>query len=233
MSAGDRANDRPGDSPGDVPRDPREGRREGRRVALREALVAAAERTVAAQGLAALRARDLARAAGCAVGAIYTVFPDLDALALAVNLRTLNLFDAALGPAEQPSAAIGGPGAAADELVRLGLAYLAFAEAHPLRWDALFRHRPPPGQRAPDWYVAEQARLFRRIERPLAALRPDLPEPERGLLARSLFSATHGIVALGLDEQRMALPAAILRAQLETLVRAMSTGLTDRENRNY
>lgn len=202
-------------------------------MALREALVAAAERTVAAQGLAALRARDLARAAGCAVGAIYTVFPDLDALALAVNLRTLNLFDAALGPAEQPSAAIGGPGAAADELVRLGLAYLAFAEAHPLRWDALFRHRPPPGQRAPDWYVAEQARLFRRIERPLAALRPDLPEPERGLLARSLFSATHGIVALGLDEQRMALPAAILRAQLETLVRAMSTGLTDRENRNY
>ncbi|GJD77362.1 TetR/AcrR family transcriptional regulator [Methylobacterium gregans] len=211
-----------GDRPGNAPED----RREERRAALREALLAAAERTIAAQGLAALRARDLAREAGCAVGAIYTVFPDLDALALAVNLRTLNLFDAALGPAERPDGAIDGPAAAADELVRLGLAYLAFAGAHPLRWDALFRHRPPPGQRAPDWYVAEQARLFSRIERPLAALRPDLPEPECRLLARSLFSATHGIVALGLDEQRMALPVATLRVQLEILVRAMATGLT-------
>ncbi|AWN37235.1 TetR/AcrR family transcriptional regulator [Methylobacterium radiodurans] len=215
--------------------DPSADRRGERRAALREALIGAAERTVAEQGLAALRARDLARAAGCAVGAIYTVFPDLDALALAVNLRTLNLFDAALGPVDAPApdrpagggtvGATADPRAAADALVRLGLAYLAFAQAHPLRWDALFRHRPPPGQRAPDWYVAEQARLFSRIERPLAALRPDLPEPERSLLARSLFSATHGIVALGLDEQRMALPAATLRVQLETLVRAMAAGL--------
>ncbi len=79
MSAGDR--------PGGAPEDAREGRREDARVdrregapaALREALVSAAERTVAAQGLSGLRARDLAREAGCAVGAIYTVFPDLDA----------------------------------------------------------------------------------------------------------------------------------------------------------
>ncbi|GJD87400.1 hypothetical protein BHAOGJBA_0902 [Methylobacterium hispanicum] len=241
MSAGDRPGGAPEDAREDRREDRREDAREGRRedaredrreerrAALREALVSAAERTVAAQGLSGLRARDLAREAGCAVGAIYTVFPDLDALALAVNLRTLNLFDAALGPVGRPGGAIAGPGAAADELVRLGLAYLAFAEAHPLRWDALFRHRPPPGQRAPDWYVAEQARLFSRIERPLGALRPDLPEPERRLLARSLFSATHGIVALGLDEQRMALPAATLGVQLETLVRAMAAGLARRD----
>ena len=52
--------------------------------------------------------------------------------------------------------------------------------------------------------------------------------PERGLLARCVFSATHGIVALGLDPQRMALPVPLIRGQLDLLVRAMSGGLAAR-----
>lgn len=188
----------------------------------RAALIAAAERAIAADGLGALRARDLAAEAGCAVGAIYTVFPDLDALILAVNVRTLALFEAALGP---EAAGFAGE-AAADELVRLGRAYLDFARGEAKRWRALFQHQPAGGQRPPDWYVAEQARLFRRIEAPLQALRPDLAASERMLLARSLFSATHGIVMLGLDERLMALPVAVVRAQLEMLIRAMAAGLT-------
>lgn len=195
---------------------------EERRSALRDALVVGAERMIAEGGLPGLRARELAREAGCAVGAIYTVFPDLDGVVLAVNLRTLNLFEAALGP---PAGGLADAEAASDELVRLGQAYLDFARAHPLRWDALFRHRAPSGQRAPDWYVAEQARLFARIEQPLSVLRPELAEPECRLLARSLFSATHGIVALGLDPQRLALPAGVIRTQLDILVRAMAAGL--------
>lgn len=200
---------------------------EARRAALRAGLVAAAERRIAADGLGGLRARDLAAEAGCALGAIYTVFPDLDALILEVNLRTLGLFEAALGPEPAGFAA----GAAADELVRLGRAYLAFAQDHGRRWRALFQHQPADGRRPPDWYVAEQARLFRRIEAPLQALRPDLAAPDRRLLARSLFSATHGIVTLGLDARLMALPAASVRAQLDLLIRAMATGLAERPAR--
>ena len=64
-----------------------------------------------------------------------------------------------------------------------------------------------------------------RVEQPLHALRPDLPPAECRLLARSLFSATHGIVALGLDAQRLALPAPVVGAQIELLVRAMAAGL--------
>src|SRR5690242_11941470 len=64
-----------------------------RREGLREALLAALERTVVAQGWQALRARDLAREVGCAVGAIYNVFPDLDALVFAAKGRTLDLLD--------------------------------------------------------------------------------------------------------------------------------------------
>src|ERR1700730_2329906 len=64
-----------------------------RRQQLQDALVDAAEKTIAEYGLVALRARDLAAAAGCALGAIYTAFPDLDAIVIAVNMRTLGLLD--------------------------------------------------------------------------------------------------------------------------------------------
>ena len=60
-----------------------------RREALRQVLIEVAERMVAHDGLGALRARDVAKEAGCALGAIYLHFPDMDALAAAVNARTL------------------------------------------------------------------------------------------------------------------------------------------------
>lgn len=216
-----------------------------RKDRLRTALVEAAERVVAERGLAALRARDLAQATGRALGALYTVFPDLDALVLEVNRRTLALFEAefraraeaearaappaglrdapaedlADNPADNPA---DDPGAA---LVGLALAYLDFAAARRLRWRALFEHRMADGRAPPDWYVAEQARLFGHVEAPLARLRPDLPEAERALLARTLFSAVHGMVALGLDETLVSLAPAVLRAQVAIAVRALARGL--------
>ena len=59
-----------------------------RRADLREKLVEAAEQRIDRDGAAALRARDLAKDAGCAVGAIYTAYDDLNALIMAVNGRT-------------------------------------------------------------------------------------------------------------------------------------------------
>jgi AcrR family transcriptional regulator len=48
----------------------------------------------------ALRARDVAQNVGCALGAIYNVFADLDALVLAVKERTLDMLEAEI--ARQP-----------------------------------------------------------------------------------------------------------------------------------
>jgi AcrR family transcriptional regulator len=191
-----------------------------RREALREALVNAAERTIAKRGLAHLRARDLAQEAGCAVGAIYNVFPELDALILTVNLRTLNLFEASIAVPPR-----GEGGRAIEDLVNLALAYLDFAALNPHRWRALFEHRMSDGAPPPGWYLSEQGRLFRYIEEPLRALCPGLGEEERSLLARSLFSATHGMVALGLDEKLMTLPPAVLRREIQRVVRATGEGL--------
>jgi len=195
-----------------------------RRTLLRQTLIEAAEQVIASEGLAALKARDLARAAGCAIGAIYNVFPDLDTLVLTVNLRTLVLFDAAItGSGEALERSPGTEGAVAG-LVRLALAYLAFAEAHRLRWQALFQHRMHGGE-VPDWYRAEQGRLFSYIEVPLARLCPGLTATERAVRARSLFSCTHGLVSLGLDERLMPMPRATLAREIEQLVRAMGQGL--------
>lgn len=199
-----------------------------RREQLKEKLVEAAERTVAARGLAALRARDLAQEVGCALGAIYTVFPDLDALVLAVNSRTLALLDRALAPGKEPAPSpAGGEERATQDLVDLALRYLDFAAAHPLRWRALFEHRMPEGQAVPEFHLAEQMRLFTYVEEPLRALRPGLKAQDRGLLARSLFSAVHGVVGLGLEEKLAPMPKATLKRQLALLVRATARGLPE------
>ncbi len=196
-----------------------------RRDMLRDRLVGAAEAVISGQGLPGLKARDLAQEAGCSVGAIYNVFPDLDGLILAVNLRTLALFEAAIADSRaQAGPDDGSAVTAADELVRLALAYLAFAHAHGPRWRALFQHRMAGGA-VPESYRAEQGRLFSYIEAPLARLCPRLSGAERSLRARTLFSSTHGIVSLGLDEKLLSLPRAVLAGELEALVRAAARGL--------
>src|SRR5882762_4959962 len=140
---------------------------------LRERLIDAAERTIAANGLAGLRARDLAREAGCAVGTIYNVFEDLDELILCVGSRTLAMLDTALG-AVRLALTYGSPEDAADDLVRLALAYLEFAAEHTVRWRALFEHRVSEDRPLPQWFVDQQHALFAQVERPLVTLLPDL-----------------------------------------------------------
>jgi len=197
-----------------------------RREQLKDRLIAAAEQVIATRGLAAVRARDLAQDVGCAVGAIYTVFPDLNALVLAVNSRTLAMLDEVLaGPGEKGACAAADVAAAAESLVALALRYLDFAHRHPRRWRALFEHRMPEGEPIPDAHVAEQARLFTYVEEPLRSLCPKLPGRERMLLARSLFSAVHGIVSLGLEEKLVPMPMPTLKQQLALVVRAAVEGL--------
>ena len=194
-----------------------------RHAALREQLIDAAERTIAEKGLAALKARDLAQEVGCAVGTIYNVFEHLDELVLCVGLRTLAMLEAALG-AVPPLGGHHSTEKAADDLVRLALAYLEFAAKHTVRWRALFEHRMSEARPLPEWFVEQQHRLFAQVERPLAALLPELDRDARRILARTVFSAVHGIVALGLEEKLVSLPSPDLGRQLAAAVRAIAAG---------
>jgi AcrR family transcriptional regulator len=196
-----------------------------RRQNLREALLRGGEATISRHGLAALKARSLAQEAGCAVGAIYNVFPDLDALIYEINARTLAMLAErvrALSDAESDAAQ---PDPAVARLVRLAEAYLDFAASHGPRWRALIEHRVGGLRKVPQWYIDAQVPLFMLVEEPLREIRPDLDASQRALLARNVFAAVHGVVAFGLDEKLAAMPAPVLRDQLRQIVTALGSGL--------
>ncbi len=60
---------------------------------------------------------------------------------------------------------------------------------------------------------------------PVALLRPDLPDAERALLARTLFSAVHGMVVLGLEGRITTVTLPVLRQQVRLVVEAIARGL--------
>jgi hypothetical protein len=122
-----------------------------------------------------------------------------------------------------------GPDWAISQLVKLALAYLEFAAAHRKQWQALFDHRLAAGNSPPDWYQRDLERLFGLVELPVAALQPDTTAERRKLLARSLFSAAHGLVALGLEEKLQFIPLPVLREQVTTIVTALGYGLAGGE----
>jgi AcrR family transcriptional regulator len=196
-----------------------------RRARLRDALVAAAEQAIARQGLGALRARALAEEVGCAVGAIYNVVEDLDDLVLLVNARTLEALERDLSAADRAGEPDEGPNAAIARLVRMALAYLDFAAAQTPRWRTLFEHRMPAGREVPDWYRDQQQRLFAYVEELLRELQADESRVRRALLARSLFSAVHGLVVLGLEEKLQTIPLPVLREQVRFVVTAIGRGM--------
>ena len=172
-----------------------------RRAALRENLILIAERTIAQKGLSALRARDLASEAGCAVGAIYNVFGDLTDLVLAVNARTFHRLgaDVAEALADAPQDPV-------EQLVIMAHAYHKFAADDHLSWRALFDVERAPGEEAPEWYLAEMGRLFTYISDPLTVIFPGRDPQEQALFTRALFSSIHGIVLLGLDQASSGVP---------------------------
>jgi AcrR family transcriptional regulator len=191
-----------------------------RREKFKDALIVAAERAMAQKGLAGLKTRDLAREIGVANGAVYNLVEDVDELILRVGSRTLARLDAALSAAEQS-----GPADPAGRLVCIATAYCDFAADNLELWRALFEHRMAPDKPLPQWVISDQMNLFRHIYAPLAELFPRQVPDELGVRARSLFSAVHGMVALGLEQKLVAVPIRALRHEITTIVSAMVQGL--------
>jgi hypothetical protein len=106
------------------------------------------------------------------------------------------------------------------------VAYCDFAAENLELWRALFEHRMAPGKPVPEWAISEQMNLFRHIYRPLAELFPMRTPAELGVTARSLFSAAHGMVLLGLEQKLIAVPVIELRKEIAVIVGAMIDGLT-------
>ncbi len=194
-----------------------------RRNLQREALVDAAERIIAAHGLQGLKARDLANVVGCSLGGVYNLVGDLDELILHVASRTLRSLNQALIAAD----CSGLPPEA--QLSAIAIAYCRFARANRPLWRALFEHRMGADKALPDWAIDDQLGLFAHVAAPLRRLLPHAEADSLTLMSRTLFSAVHGIVWIGLDEKLVAVPVDALEGQIDKLVRAACRGLAAEE----
>ncbi|PRZ45990.1 TetR/AcrR family transcriptional regulator [Tritonibacter scottomollicae] len=183
---------------------------EQRRADLRDKLVVAAEARIRETGVTALRARDLAKDAGCAVGAIYNAFDDMTALVMAVNGRTFQR----LGAVVEASITASRGASATDRLILMSEAYLDFASDNSRLWRALFDLELPADGAVPVWYRTALDRLFQHIAGPVAELFPDQPPEEQALTVRALFSSVHGIVLLGLENRISGVPPQDIRRMI-------------------
>lgn len=189
---------------------------EERRSALRDTLVDIAEAQIETDGLAVIKARGLAKAAGCSVGAIYNVFGDLEDIIIAVNGRTFGKLGRHVAKALEGKA--GDP--PTERMIAMSYAYLEYASEHPRSWRALFDLRMSTDMDVPEWYIAELAQLFSYINGPVRECFPELDADEVDLMTRALFSSIHGIVLLGLENRISGVPREQIRRMIAMMLRS-------------
>ena len=190
-----------------------------RYVALREAILEAMEQRIAASGLSGFGMRDIAEAVGCSPGMIYKVGVDHDELVLMVNARTLDAIGTVLSRA---ATAADTPGSA---LRNVALAYLDYAQRNTPRWDALFLHRMGADAPLPEWYADKRDAMFRNLAAVVAPAVGGTSNRQMEAFSRTLFSAVHGVVTLGLQEKIGRVSLEVLRDQVQLLVDLIAVGL--------
>lgn len=164
------------------------------REELRAIALQAAECLVAENGLADLSTRKVVARIGYTVGSLYMVFRNLDDLIVQMNERTLERLHAALAMAiaDQPP-----PPVAVRALAQ---AYITFALTETNRWLAIYQHRLPADQPAPDSLTEKVAQTFDLVQGQLALLCPRRSPADIALATRALWSGVHGICILSLDQ---------------------------------
>ncbi|MBY3155319.1 TetR/AcrR family transcriptional regulator [Rhizobium laguerreae] len=188
-----------------------------------------AERQISAGGLKSLSIRTIADELGGASSSMYYHFKDLDEVVLRVNSRTISILDNLLEQAALAAAAKGVPAL----FENLALAYLHFAIDRPKQFAALFEHRMAGDAAIPEWHVEEHYALFRHVEAPLASLGLPMPTDELRVLARTIFSAVHGIVHLAMQGRLISLPVTAIEEQLRIIAHVIADGLAARSGRNF
>lgn len=188
-----------------------------KRDALRTKLINAAERRMRTDGLIRLRARDITKDAGCALGGLYNAFGDLDELVLHVNARTLDHLSDEIAKARE-----GLP--PKDALLAIALTYARFAQENRTLWDALYDHKMPDNADVPDWFRTHQSNVMAHVVGELAALQPDLLEETILIRASTYFSAIHGIVVVSLQGRFLGLPSDHLYKEIERFVGYILSG---------
>ena len=192
---------------------PRDQKKNRRRFQILEI----ARGIISAKGLRSLKVRDVAEAAGCSVGSVYNEFGDFDGVILTVNRETVQALTARLRgvPAEDPI----------RQLYGLAETYLEFFAEHANLLRSLFEHRMEDDRPYPDDILQMVMDAFALMHAPLVRVLPAADDVKIALLSRTLFSAVHGIISLGLEERMVAVPPQMLRQQVEQFIDVHLAGL--------
>lgn len=195
------------------------GKVEKKREELRRKLIDIGEKRITDGGISQIRARELAHDAGCAVGAIYNVFGDLNDLVMAVNGRTFKRLGTHVVESVNAN-----PGAQPVQvLITMGHAYLDFAMHNTNAWRTLFDLEMSTDQEVPDWYLTELEQLLGLIAKPLMQNFPQMSREDVMLMTRGLFSSIHGIVLLGLEKRISAVPTEQLERMISLILSNLAT----------
>jgi AcrR family transcriptional regulator len=191
-----------------------------RRARLRERLITEAWRLISTEGLPAVQARRVAQEAGCSVGAIYNVFPDLDELILRANIITMRQLGeaaAAAGATLDPALGVG------ERVRRLSQVYIGFAFAYERSWRSLFEYRATYRKPYPDWYRDSQVLAFRDLGH--GVLGAPVDTPEKLAMVETLWAAVHGVVSVAMDARFRDVSRPQIEHQVDLLTRLLSSGV--------
>jgi AcrR family transcriptional regulator len=194
-----------------------ESSRDRKKTKRRLVIVEIARTIISTKGLRSLKVRDVAEAAGCSVGSVYNEFGDFDGVILTVNRETVRALTLRLAavPAEDP----------VRQLYGLAATYLEFFAEHANLLRSLFEHRMEDDRPYPDDILQMVMDAFALMHPPLVRVLPNADDVKIALLSRTLFSAVHGIISLGLEERMVAVPPQMLHQQVEQFLDAHLAGL--------
>ena len=154
------------------------------RAELREMIVAEGHRQISEVGFAHFSAREVAKRIGYSIGTIYNVMGSYDALIMAINGRTLDLWrdylEIRLEDVQE------------DRLAHAIGAYFEFAIVHRHAWTALYDFRLPDDVEASAEYQRQIAAILDIVVREVSARLPDERKREAEALSRSLLATVHG-----------------------------------------
>jgi len=154
------------------------------RAELREIIISAGHRHMSEVGFAHFSAREVAKQIGYSIGTIYNVMGSYDALILAINGRTLDLWLTYLESRLD--------GADGERLKQAIGAYFEFAVVHRHAWAALYDFRLPDDVEPSADYQAKVTGITSVVVRELAAVLPPHHQDQAEALARSLLATVHG-----------------------------------------
>ena len=160
-------------------------RKDHTREELTRLAIDAGRQLVIEKGPPALTARNVAKAIGYAPGTLYNLFDNIDDLAAAINIGSMETFAERLESiaAEKPDAE--------NRLRKISQAYLDFHCDSPHLWSLLFA--VPLNHQSEAYYHAIH-RIFDQVVEALRPLSADADTARRK--AKVLWSALHGICLL-------------------------------------